>query len=240
MTITDDELKMLTDKSSRDPEVVELYRQHDFLTAYGRHTDLRVKDDPQLAIGGEWEEYGNIQRDFLIAQGLKPHHRLLDLGCGTGRLARKIVPYLAYENYLGVDISKEAILYAWRLADDEGWDNGDTRKVGELRRGPRFGCWQNIDGIKEQFDFVWAFSVFIHLPRAEIEESICAVMSKLAPGGKFYFSYVPTNLPDNTRTGLKQFKHPLSLYEKLAANLNYSLVEVPWPGRQRILEMERQ
>jgi SAM-dependent methyltransferase len=227
MTITDDELKMLTDKSSRDPEVVELYRQHDFLTAYGRHTDLRVKDNPELAIGGEWEEYGNIQRDFLIAQGLKPHHRLLDVGCGTGRLARKIVPFLDEWNYVGLDISSQALSNADRLSIGEGWS----------KRNPRF--FQSSMELFGYFDFAWAFSVFIHLPSDIIELMIPGVLRRLAPGGKFYFSYVPTNLPDNTRTGLKQFKHPLSLYEKLAANLGYSLVEVPWPGRQRILKMER-
>ena len=232
-SITDEELQQLTDKSSRDAEIVELYRQNDFLTAYGRHTDMRVKEDPQLAIGGEWETYGNIQRDFLIAQGLRPHHRLLDVGCGTGRLARVVVRGLHAGNYVGLDISSEALAHARQLSQIEGWAS----------KNPLFDL-LDVDDIylslcdRPAFDFAWAFSVFIHLPSEIVESMISLVNLHLAPRGKFFFSYVPTKLPDNTRTGLKQFKHPLSFYEKLAGTF-FSLVEVPWPGRQRILKMER-
>ena len=82
-----------TDKWSRDPAIVELYRAHDdYLTAYAKHTDLRVQADPHQAVGGNWES--TIERDLLIEQGLRPEHTLLDFACGTGRLARQIVPYL--------------------------------------------------------------------------------------------------------------------------------------------------
>src|SRR5919108_2955123 len=103
MKLTNAELARLVDKSSRDPDVVRLYEEHDFLDAYALHTDQRVANDPHAAIGGLWEEYGELCRDYLIAQGLLPEHRLLDFGCGTGRLARKVVPYLEPGRYFGVD-----------------------------------------------------------------------------------------------------------------------------------------
>lgn len=220
--ITDAELGQLTDKSSRDPEFLKLYRENDFLTAYGKHTDMRVQADPQQAIGGDWENYGRLQADFLIAQGLRPEHRLLDFGCGTGRLARMIVPYLNVGNYTGVEISAKARAHARELALEQGWAD----------KSPNF----HSVLVGSVYDFAWAFSVFIHLPSYLVIETIRAI----APcSWKFYFSYVPTNLPDNTRTGLKQFKHPLSFYEKVASDLGYSLAEVLWPGRQRILKMEK-
>lgn len=221
--ITDAEISQLTDKSSRDPDIVEFYREHDFLTAYGKHTDARVKADPHQAIGGDWEVYGAVQRDFLIKQGLRPEHRLLDFGCGTGRLARVIVPYLNVGNYTGVDVSSTARAYASKLALDEGWAS----------KSPNF----HSVLVGSVYDFAWAFSVFIHLPSDLVTESIRAI---LPCSWNFYFSYVPTDLPDNTRTGLKQFKHPLSFYQKVASDLGYSLTEVLWPGRQRILKMVKQ
>lgn len=221
------DVAQFTDKSSRDPEVAELYREHDFLTAYGAHTDLRVKQDPHQAIGGLWEEYGILQRDFLIAQGLRPNHRLLDVGCGTGRLARMIVPYLDAGHYVGIDISLEALCYAMFLSRTEGWGS----------KNPRFSV--RTSHLYGPFDFAWAFSVFIHLPSDIVSSMMSDVAQCLAPGGKFFFSYVPTDLADNTRTGLKQFKHPLSFYEGVARDLGYSLSEVEWPGRQRILVMNK-
>jgi SAM-dependent methyltransferase len=230
--ITDIDLETLTDKSSRDPEIVKLYQEHDFLTAYALHTDARVRQDPQLAIGGDWEEYGSLQRDFLIEQGLRPEHRFLDFGCGSGRLARKLVPYLNKGNYVGLDISAGALGYAVYLACLEGW----------AEKEPKFDM---VDGDILRsfdwppFDFACAFSVFIHLPSEDVTKMMYAIWSRVTLEGNFLFSYVPTDLPDNTRTGLKQFKHPLSFYQSVARGLGYSLTEVPWPGRQRILRMEK-
>ena len=43
--------------------------------------------------------------EHLKALGMRPHHRMLDYGCGTLRTARFAVPYLDAGNYVGVDIS---------------------------------------------------------------------------------------------------------------------------------------
>ena len=34
-------------------------------------------------VGGMWDEIGRLQFEFLRARGLKPNHRLLDIGCGS-------------------------------------------------------------------------------------------------------------------------------------------------------------
>ena len=39
--------------------VSRIYRRSDYLDAYAKHTDLRVRLDPHEAIGGEWEEIGH-------------------------------------------------------------------------------------------------------------------------------------------------------------------------------------
>lgn len=220
--ITDAELATLADKSSRVPEYVKLYREHDYLTAYAKHTDLRVAKDPHEAIGGLWEEYGDIQRDFLIARGLKPHHWFLDFGCGTGRLARKLVPYLDPGNYFGEDISFKALRYAEWLAAQEGW-------VGSK---PTFAQPNLIFGL--MVDYIWAFSVVIHLPASEVERLFEMASCRLLENGQFLFSYVPTKRP--TRTGLKQFKHPREFFVRTAKRHGLVISDVPeWTGRQKVL-----
>jgi cyclopropane fatty-acyl-phospholipid synthase-like methyltransferase len=42
-------------------------------------------------IGGLGELMGDHQLQFLVDQGLKPEHRLLDIGCGSLRLGVKAI-----------------------------------------------------------------------------------------------------------------------------------------------------
>ena len=43
------------------------------------------------AVGGLWELHGDLQKNYLIGQGLNPEHKLLDIGCGVFRLGVKII-----------------------------------------------------------------------------------------------------------------------------------------------------
>ena len=58
------------------------------------------------AVGGMWEEIGKLQFNFLVEQGLKPGHFLLDVGCGRLRGGIHFIRYLEPEHYFGIDISK--------------------------------------------------------------------------------------------------------------------------------------
>lgn len=92
-----------------------LYEQDDYLSAYSQDTDRRVERDPYDAVGGLWQQMGQLQFDFLVRQGLKPEHRLLDIGCGTLRGGRHFIRYLNPGNYTGMDISPKALDFANQL-----------------------------------------------------------------------------------------------------------------------------
>lgn len=64
-------------------------------------------------IGGMWDELGDLQFEFMKEQGLKPHHRLGDVGCGALRGGVKFIPYLDAGNYYGLDINASCIDAAW-------------------------------------------------------------------------------------------------------------------------------
>lgn len=36
-------------------------------------------------VGGLWEQLGSLQFEYLVRNGLEPHHFLLDIGCGSLR-----------------------------------------------------------------------------------------------------------------------------------------------------------
>lgn len=218
--LTVEELAALPAKAKVNPAVVDLYLEHDFLTAYAKHTDMRVAESPEGAIGApsEWESHGDWQRDFLISQGLAKSEWLLEIGCGTGRLARKIVPWADGGTYWGVDISEQALSHARALAVKEGWYGKGAEFTTTI---PTF-----------VFDFIWSFSVFIHLPADAMRDVFRECAKRMGENSRFYFSYVPEVA--DARTGLKQWRHTLGTYKNACRDAGLSFKDVPWPHQQRI------
>jgi hypothetical protein len=50
-----------------------------------------------------FESHGARQLEFLKGHGLRPEHKLLDVGCGCFRAGRYFIDYLDRGNYYGVD-----------------------------------------------------------------------------------------------------------------------------------------
>lgn len=226
--LTDEMVAGFRDKDSKKERFRSLYEEHDFLTAYSKHTDLRVEDNPRGAIGreDEWSSHAIMQLYFLIEIGLQPEHRLLDVGCGVGRAARSFVPYLDVGNYTGIDISHKALKYAIGLSESEGW----------AERKPTFLINSDID-LDEEFDFLFAHSVFTHLPDWQIEKMIHNAAKIVRR--KFAFTYKFAGKP--RRSGLKQFQMPSSLFERIADDCGLAFEDHPkrWPAGQRTIVLTK-
>ena len=220
------------DKASKREDLVALYDEFSYIEAYARHTAMRIEEKGhEHAVGsmGDWDSLGFEQLDFLKEQGLEPRCSFLDLGCGTGRLARRIVPYLDRCRYVGLEICEESIGWARRIGDREGW----------TERGPRFVLGDGtLSAVKrERFCFVWAHSVVNHLP----PDIVVAVFRDLSEMDFDRFLFTFKASAEVERTGLKQFSYPaLWLEEKLARmGLHSSLLEKRWPGGHRTMEAWR-
>lgn len=223
--------KGFTDKASKNPEELGLYlRADNYIEAYSAHTDLRVRRDGHAAaIGGDWEAHGPLQLKFMRSRGMTPESSLLDFGCGTGRFARHAVPFLNPGNYTGMDISKGALGYALRLSEKEGW----------AARNPTFilgnGSMDVVCG--KRFDFMWAHSIFTHLP-PEIIDGIFAEVARM-DFGEFCYTYKERKAPQ--RTGLKQFGYPPEWFVGLAARHGMIAEKLGecWPQGQNCMRMVR-
>jgi SAM-dependent methyltransferase len=220
-----------TDKDSKVTKFRELYERHEFLDAYAAHTELRIQADPKGAIGraDEWESHGWLQLKFLMDHGLKPHSRLLDIGCGVGRAARRLVPYLDVGNYTGADICAACIERATDLSRQEGW----------AARSPTFLLNGDVEVPGPPFNFIWAHSVFTHLPPRQIETMVGNASARLKKDGQFLFTYKRGTEP--MRTGLKQFRYPFSFFREIATRfgLSATMLDMVWPGSQRTGLMAR-
>jgi SAM-dependent methyltransferase len=217
-----------------DESIKEIYARKEYLAAYSEHTDLRVERDPHAAIGGMWEEIGNLQFAFVVNHGLLPHDRLLDIGCGTLRGGRHFIRYLDAGNYAGMDISVKAIEYGQSLVRAEGLSE----------KQPRLLCSRNLNFDEfrgETFGFLLAQSVFTHLMPEHIEECFQHVGSIMSRESKFFFTFQQTSA--FRQVGLKDFQYPFSFFGSLAAKQGFTLEdcseEYAHPRGQKMAKLSR-
>ena len=122
----------------------------------GFYADALAKGRHREIVGGRWDETGRAQMAALIAAGLLPHHKLLDIGAGALRLGCKAVPYLDPGNYWATDLSGAL------MAEGHARELTDPTRLaaGNLVEDADF----SFPGIPADIDFAICFAVFTHLP----------------------------------------------------------------------------
>jgi SAM-dependent methyltransferase len=208
--------KKLLSRLLHGNRIKRLYNKKGYLDAYSEHTDIRVERDPHSAVGGMWEVTGRLQFDFLVNNGLKPHHRLLDIGCGTLRGGRHFIQYLNPRNYSGIDISPKAIEYGQKLVEQEGLSDKKPRLLVSRNKDLKF---KEFDG--EVFDYVLAQSVFTHLKPEHVEECFQHIGRIMKQESVFFFTY--NEAGEFIQTGLKDFRYPFSFFQSLAEKYGFDL-----------------
>ena len=190
-------------KDDKKKELKALYAEESYLDAYSRHTDLRVDDNPEKAIGGRWEEMGELQFRFLVEHGLRPAHTMLDIGCGTLRGGRHFIRYLDEGHYTGIDLSEKALTFGRDLLIKENLvDKRPTLLVNEEQH-LRFTAFAD-----QTFDVILAQSVFSHLPKDYIDECFAHLKTIMRADSTFFFTFYHDE--DHRRRSLKNFGQPWS------------------------------
>jgi ubiquinone/menaquinone biosynthesis C-methylase UbiE len=134
-----------------------------------------IDEAMSLAVGGLYEEIGAIEANLLRHAGLKDGMSLVDLGCGSGRLAHAVGSSMSI-SYTGIDIVQALLDYAKSKAPDS------YRFI--LHRELSIPLDDN------SHDFIAAFSVFTHLLHAESYIYLDESRRVLKPGGKLAFSFL--------------------------------------------------
>lgn len=136
-----------------------------------------------LIVGGQSEAIGILEFSTLRTLGLQPEHNVIDVGCGSGRLAVKLAPYLRGQ-YVGTDILPELTDYARKICRREDWGFHTTEGFG-------------IPAPDASADFVCFFSVFTHLLHEDIYKYLTEAKRVLRPGGKIVFSFLDFAVPSH-------------------------------------------
>ena len=112
--------------------------------------DRAVEHEYRAFVGppGQYDVIGAAQFALLYALGLREHHRLLDVGCGSLRAGRMLIAYLEPGKYFGVEPN------SWLV--DEAVKNQVGRDLIDIK-SPTFRATDRFDfsGLGE-FDFVLA------------------------------------------------------------------------------------
>lgn len=158
----------------------------------------------EQAVGGEFEANGALEVEILKQLGLAGDAYLIDVGCGSGRLANPLSQYLKGA-YLGIDIVPELVEYARRLVARPDW----RFEVAEGLSIPE------ADGAA---DMVCFFSVFTHLLHEQSFVYLQEAARVLRPGGLIVFSYLDFAVASHwaafeaTIAGLDGSSHPLNMF----------------------------
>ena len=134
------------------------------------------KETAELAVGGEFDRIGRIEYELLKKFGLNSEHSVVDVGCGSGRLAKEF-PKNFKGNYLGTDVVPDLLDYAREIKSEENF----TFEVVENLTIPKS---------ESSVDYVCFFSVFTHLFHEQTYKYLLEAKRVLKNNGYIIFSFL--------------------------------------------------
>jgi cyclopropane fatty-acyl-phospholipid synthase-like methyltransferase len=178
----------------------------------------------------KYEKIGEILFNVLIENGLNKKHSILDIGCGSLRLGKKLIPYLNKNKYYGIEPEK------WLL--EESLKNEFDEKIIE-KKCPLFSYNNNFELtiFKKNFDYIIANSIFIHAAKYQIEKCIEETSKCLKKNGIFIFNFFE-GLKDNNNSSWiypGAIKYTTKYIFKLLKKHKFCFnkMNIKYPGRQK-------
>lgn len=171
----------------------------------------------------QYDFMGATQFRLLCSLGLRAHHQVLDLGCGSLRAGRFLINYLEPENYCGIEPNK------WLI------NEGIKEQVGDSLiaiKKPRFdnNSEFNTAVFGQKFDFIIAQSIFSHTGNDLIPGALSNIYKSLNDNGIALLTFIKGE-KDFDGDGwiypeCVEFTIP-KIYE-FAANAGLQVQELPW------------
>ena len=184
----------------------------------GRHRELIPPRRLMFVGDGEFRTTGNEFLGYLkqLAE-LQPEHRVLDVGCGIGRMAVPLLGYLSNKgSYEGFDIAPYGIQWCAQRITPEypnfRFQLADIRNR-EYNPDGQFAASQyRFPYESDSFDLTFLTSVFTHMLPAECSNYLTEVQRVLKPGGRCLITWFLLNAESERLIGEGKasldFRHP--------------------------------
>ena len=188
---------------------------------------LKPGDPHYRAYVGPPEDYDLIAAmtfNLLTTLGLRQHHSLLDIGCGSLRIGRLLIPYLNRGRYFGIEPNE------WLVHE------GIRRELGETLvkiKQPTFFFSDSPEAIaqaKIKFNFALAQSIFSHSGLDLIKGWLSAISRTLVRDGALVATFL-IGEQDSAQTGwiypdCVNYRPPT--LERAAAEANFRFEILDW------------
>ena len=188
---------------------------------------LKPGDPHYRAYVGPPEDYDLIAAmtfNLLTTLGLRQHHSLLDVGCGSLRVGRLLIPYLNRGKYFGLEPNE------WLV--EEGISRELGKSLVEIKR-PTFLFTDSPESIAQAetaFNFALAQSIFSHCGLDLIKGWLSAISHSLAEDGALVATFL-IGEEDSPRTGWiypECVNYRPATLERAAAEVNLRFEILDW------------
>jgi hypothetical protein len=176
-----------------------------------------------------FEQAGRNQLNALLAAGLSPESKVVELGCGCLRAAYWLIHFLDPGCYHGIEPARRRVEIGLRhlFSADE-----------VARKRPRFDFNPDFDAsvFGSRFGFFLAGSIWTHASKRQIETMLDAFLRDSLPAGVFLSSYLPAGSPRDDYLGDRWVG--TSHESDLPGVIRHSLAWIAEQCRRRALQVQ--
>jgi SAM-dependent methyltransferase len=175
--------------------------------------------------GGDFEQVGQeFLGHFIELGGLQPGARVLDAGCGVGRMAIPLTDFLDESgSYEGFDVVRAGIRWCQRTITPQRpsfrFQHADLHNATYNPRGRLEPQEYRFPYRDAEFDFAFLTSVFTHMLPAGVERYVTETARVLKPGATALITWFLLNEPTRAVLGTGRcrpnFKHDHGAYRTI-------------------------